>query len=889
MYENDEYEVQKNSHLLMVSMITVFSVLLLAMNFLLGWEKWMLPIIICIIPASLIMHTIRRPAENLRTNIYIIILLGQMFYYTVHLEKIYDVVGMFVVMLVIFTTTNYRWLIWVAYLIETFAMFFHIFQYGEEVGLNLTYVPIVRSLWAFAIPLIAAIVTDRIVVMRRQLEKKYEDQVQETEDANRSAGDFLANVSHEIRTPINAVIGLSGVCIDREDDADIRMDLNSIRDAGRRVAEQVSDILDFSEIDRKRLAINKEDYMMSSVLNDLVLELRPYLRPELELVIDVDPELPMMMRTDVQKLKKILWHLVMNGLKYTKQGGVYVHITTKKQDYGVNLFIEVSDTGVGMDSDELEKVFDRFYQSDSGRTRSTSGLGLGMSIVSGFVQSLGGFITVESKPKRGTTVRVSIPQVVVDNSLCMSVINPKELHIAGFLHFDKFPHPVVREYYNMTVRSIVQGLGVTMHRVDNGDDLRKLVDEVELTHLFVADTEYLSEKEYIDQLAEKMIVEVVASDRFRQPYNSRINVMRKPFYCFPVASALNMYWHVADDDEGRLFCPGVRALVVDDEPMNLTVAMGVFRGYGMIVETAEGGAESIEMVSKKDYDIVFMDHMMPGMDGVEAMKRIRAEVDRRKLELPIVALTANAVSSAKEMFMREGFDGFVSKPIEIIELERVLKKVLPKSAIRFEKNEPNEENKKPSSYSGEVTEFAPQTKDQQSGENKSSGSDPADLDVLKEYGIDPAIGLKYCQQDVDFYKQLMKQFIGESVIKKVGMKESLEKNDLKAYAIYVHAIKSTAKMIGSMELSLRAERQEADAKAGNRDAIDETKETLMELYEKTIEGIKSVCGDTDEAEAKQSSDQEADGDVLEFSPSDGETGSSGADEILEFVPEGGDE
>ncbi len=885
MYETNEAELTKNSHLLMIFMITVLSVILLVMNFFLDWEKWTLPLIICVIPTCFIMHTTRRPVESIRTNMYIVILLAQVFYYTVHLEKIYDTVGVFVVILVLLTTTSIRWLIWVTYLIQNMGMIMHIFQYREEVGLDLSQVAIVRTLWTFVIPLLAAIVCDRLVVMRRQMTDRYEKKLQESEEANKSAGDFLANVSHEIRTPINAVIGLSGVCMDREDDADIRMDLQSIRDAGKRVAEQVSDILDYSEIDRRRLAVNEEDYMMASVLNDLVHELRPYLRPELELVIDVDPELPSMMHTDVQKLKKILWHLVMNGLKYTKQGGVFVHITTKKQEYGVNLFIEVSDTGIGMDEDELEKVFDRFYQSDSSRTRSTSGLGLGMSIVAGFVHTLGGFITVESKPKRGTTVRVSIPQRVVDNTLCMSVINPKDLHIAGFLHFEKFPHPVVREYYNMTVRNIVRGLGVTMHRVDNGADLMKLAEEVELTHLFVGEQEYNSAKDFINKLAETVIVEVVAGDKFRQPANSRINVMRKPFYCFPVTSALNMYWNVSDDEEGRLFCPGVRALVVDDEPMNLTVAIGVFRGYGMIVETADGGQESVEMCEKNDYDIVFMDHMMPGMDGVEAMKRIRAEVDRKKKELPIVALTANAVSSAKEMFMREGFDGFVSKPIEIIELERVLRKVLPKSAIRFEKNIKQEDLPKPSSYLNDVTEFEPQSGDEVASETK---SDPTDLEKLKDYDIDPSTGLKYCQQDVDFYKQLMKQFVEESVTKKEGMSTSLEKKDWKSYAIYVHAIKSTAKMIGATELSGLAQRQEADAKADNGDAVMETREELMALYEKTIEGIKAVCDDVGGAKLASSA-QDDDSDVLEFSPSEEPEDKNGDDEILEFTPEGGDE
>ena len=156
------------------------------------------------------------------------------------------------------------------------------------------------------------------------------------------------------------------------------------------------------------------------------------MKPDVEVVIDVDPGVPSMMRTDVSKLKKIIWHLLMNGLKYTKQGGVYVRISTKPQDYGVNLFIEVEDTGVGIDSENLSRVFDRFYQTDSGRSRSSSGLGLGLSIVSGFVSALGGFLTVDSARGVGTTIHVSLPQEVVDGSECMSVINPKELKIGGF-------------------------------------------------------------------------------------------------------------------------------------------------------------------------------------------------------------------------------------------------------------------------------------------------------------------------------------------------------------------------------------------------------------------------------------------------------------------------
>ncbi|MBO4396744.1 MAG: response regulator [Eubacterium sp.] len=882
MNQIEETEEQKTSQLMLVIMAVAFSTILIVLNILMEWEMWTIPLLAAVVPATLVMHILRKPDIVQRTNIYTVILMVEMFYYTSQIEKIYDGCGVVIVMLVLFTTTQKRLLIWVSWLIGNLGLILHLIQAGSEDALSMTHSSIVRTVWCFVIVFIAALVTDRIVVVHRRSLERFERQIQISEEVNRSAGDFLANVSHEIRTPINAVIGLSGVCIERESDADIRIDLDSIRDAGKRVAEQVSDILDYSEIDRKRLAVNKEDYMISSVLNDIVLELRPYLTTDLELVIDVAPEVPSMMNTDVTKLKKILWHLIMNGLKYTKQGGVYVRITTRPKPYGVNLFIEVEDTGVGMDDLTMEKIFDRFYQSDSGRTRSSSGLGLGMSIVAGFVHTLGGFITIDSKREKGTVVHVSLPQVVVDNTECMSVKNPKELRVAGFLHFEKFPHPQVREYYNSTVRNIVRGLGVTLHRVENAEDLRKLVSETDFTHLFVGEEEYNTDPGLMEELSKKMIVEVVTGNRIRLPRGSRINIMKKPFYCFPVTSALNMYWNLGDEEEGRLYCPGVRALVVDDEPMNLTVALGVFRGYGMVVETAESGMESIEMCRENKYDIIFMDHMMPGMDGVEAMKRLRIECGRQNRVVPIVALTANAVSSAKEMFLREGFDGFVSKPIEILELERVLKHVLPKDSIRYEERKQS---------NSDVLEFSPRISENESYEKPIQDNVPdsaQDLSALEAYDIDIATGMRYCQDDQEFYKQLLTQFASESDKKKKGMKESLEKKAYADYSIYVHALKSTAKMIGAAELSERAKKLEEAAKAEDGSYIESSQDELLKLYEKTITGIRLVCeiGNPDNA-----SSDKPDDDAIEFEPvTESKTGGlseAGDDEVIEFAPKGG--
>ena len=395
------------------------------------------------------------------------------------------------------------------------------------------------------------------------------------------------------------------------------------------------------------------------------------------------------MNSDAAKIKKILRALISNGLKYTHEGGVYVRISCEEQEYGVNLSIEVTDTGIGMSEEELERVYERFYQADSGRARLGGGLGLGLSIVSGFVSLLGGFMIIKSKPDVGTTVHVSLPQTVVDASSCMSVNNPEKLCLGAFLHFEKFENPVVREYYNSMVLNIVNGLGIQMHRVDNTDNLKRLKESLHMTHLFVGEEEYCSDIELMENLAKEMIVVVVANGDFTLPAKSNARIMEKPFYCFPVTAVLNTDINTRVKEGGKLRLNGVRALVVDDEPMNLVVGKSIFKRYGMVVSTATSGPESIDICREKQFDIIFMDHMMGGMDGVEAMKKIRGDVLGLDNNVPVVALTANAMSSAKQMFLSEGFDGFVSKPIEIEELERVLKQVLPKSLLSFEFEDEN--------------------------------------------------------------------------------------------------------------------------------------------------------------------------------------------------------
>ena len=874
---NEQNDLFSSSHLMVLITFTVSTILLIGESILLGWEKFILPLIVLAVIVCWIIHFRKDGTAVFRMRIYALLMMCTAFFYGIHPTSTYDLAIVMAVLIVLFSTTGMKGLITLCqvtyYLTMTYNISVMIYNGESFDDLAVTRIAL-HLVLIFVMGLFARIIIERWT----QIISNSKVEIEQLTEATERLNDFLANVSHEIRTPVNAVIGLTSICIDKSQNREIYGDLIAVREAGRRVADQISDILDYSELDRKKAVNNSEDYMLSSVLHDLVTEIRVMKPADVELIIDVDPAIPAVMNTDVSKLKKILRSLIGNGLKYTKKGGVYVRIVCEKHDYGVNLCIEVTDTGIGMSEYELEKVYDSFYQADSGRARMGGGLGLGLAIVSGFVSLLGGFMTISSKPEKGTTVHVSLPMKVIDPTTCMSVAHPDELIIGAYLHFEKYPDPQVREYYNSMVLNIVKGLGVQMHRVNNPEDLKLLHDTIHMTHLFVAEEEYASNVELIEEYAKDMIVVVVANGDFKPAPGSNARVMEKPFYCFPVVSVLNSSVHDKQTAGFRMVCKGVKTLVVDDEPMNLVVGKSIFRNYGMEVTTVLSGQESIDICREMTFDIVFMDHMMGGMDGVEAMKRIRSDVAGKNGETPIVALTANAMSSAKQMFLSEGFDGFVSKPIETDELERVMRQVLPKSMVTYE----------------EIDDLSEPEPDFEELRKESSPKMTA-LSLrehLKPYSVDTDAGMKYCLNDFEFYKSLLVQFAAEAVDKIPLINRYYESADFKNYEILVHALKSTSKMIGAGVLSDKAKQLELAAKEKKEEFIKENHYPMMGEYGALYKGLSTILAEeireTKEAKKEEEAPKEEpkDEEILEFSaeePSSEKT--EDTEEILEFIPD----
>ena len=284
-----------------------------------------------------------------------------------------------------------------------------------------------------------------------------------------------------------------------------------------------------------------------------------------------------------------------------------------------------------------------------------------------------------------------------------------------------------------------------------------------------------------------------------------------------------------------MVCPGVRVLVVDDEPMNLMVAEGIFGEYRMEVTTAGGGREALRICEEEDFDIIFLDHMMPEMDGIETIKELRKlPVKEGGTDALIVALTANAVSGAREMFFREGFDEFVSKPIETMELERVLRKILPKTRVEFI----GEDEEEPEA-SAEAAEASPESRA---------------FTALGAEGIDVEAGVRYCANDKAFYMELVRKFAADEEGKRADIEESFAKEDWETYRIRVHALKSTSKMIGATALSEFAAGLEDAAKKGDAAYIKARGEELSVKYKELRRIILTAIGETESGEMESAGD-----------------------------------
>ncbi len=832
-----EQEKQRATHLIILLCYTIFTIVLTGESFLLGWDTEAVILLLLGLIASWAIHIAGKIPESIRLWLYYVLTMLAYFFYGIHETSIYDLAPVMIVVIIIYSATEMNSIISLCVATYYLTMGYDfIFVLGGSVDLST--LTITRILLHLMLVYMAGYLA-KTVIRRRNIERKYtEHKIAELEETNRRTEDFLTNVSHELRTPINAVTGITAVMLKNEENADKRKSIIAVQNAGNRLFHQIEDILDYTEIDTGRIKVSEDAYMISSIVNDIITEEQIWKRENVpEMIFDIDAGIPAVLLGDGRKIKKILKHLVDNAVKFTPKGGIYIRIYARPKSYGINLCMKVSDTGIGISEENIKKITEKFYQSSGGRNRRAGGLGLGLPIVYGMVSALEGFIQIDSSVGKGTTVSVSIPQKISDDSSGMVVENREAVCPACFLRPEKYEVPEVRDYYNEMISHLVHELNINLHKVSNLDELKRLVSMYELTHLFIGEEEYEENKEYFEMLSRNMKVVVIADCSFVLPLDSRVQLIHKPFNSLIVVNILNAkeQEEAGMHHEKRMICPGVKVLVVDDEPMNLMVAEEIFAEYQMNVTTAASGQKALSICEGENFDLIFLDHMMPEMDGVETLKLLRKMHKDSERVFTVIAFTANAVSGAREMFRQEGFDEFVSKPIENLELERVLKKVLPKSSIAFV----DENSLKKAAGADEKVVGKEETAGEQiSGEFSWNEQ----LDCLETAGFDTQSALRYCQGDMKFYVELLKSFAQDAAQKETDIKRFYEQNDFSNYRILVHALKSTARMVGADSLSENARCAEEAAKNHDAAYIREHQEELLTQYHRTVQCICEAIG-----------------------------------------------
>ena len=487
--------------------------------------------------------------------------------------------------------------------------------------------------------------------------------------ANRAKSDFLAKMSHEIRTPISAVLGMTDLALRDFPRQSVVKFLENIKVAGHQLISIINDILDFSKVEAGVVQLVEEKYSIHSMINDIVtmIHVRIGEKP-LDFIVDDDPNLPDETIGDMIRIKQVIINLLNNAVKFTDEGHIIFSISSEPcEDEGrFKLIVSVTDTGIGIRDEDINALFESFSQVDTRRNRNIEGTGLGLAIAKNLVELMGGEVFVESKYNKGSCFSFYIIQKAGNNKYVYRLPDDENRKVALY----KFNDLKARMLENK-----IRKLGAECDIIHDCENISRY------THVFF-DSNNLDDMLERPSPGTKLIAvsRGITGDKKVPPDIEFV-------YMPPtIMSLLSLLSSIKDKQsevninggEQAVQLHNTRLLVVDDIDINLIIAEEMLIAYGSEVDTANSGAAAIEMIKKNHYDMVFMDHMMPGLDGLDTTKAIRALPDEKYKTLPIIALTANVVGDAREKLLKGGMNDFLSKPLDSAEIKRVLSEWLPR-------------------------------------------------------------------------------------------------------------------------------------------------------------------------------------------------------------------
>ncbi|MCR5785877.1 MAG: response regulator [Eubacterium sp.] len=674
----NEYERETISHIAYLAVLTLLGLLLMIVSYISGWQSYSIPLTIVLLIFCWIAHLFNIGDQSQRLIFYTIGTGIMLFFYGSHPMALTDVPIVICLIVISLSAKNDMKLAYFAIIPYPLLIIYHIFT--GYIGFDTEQVVISRLFLGIVAIIASAILANSIFLNRINSEKEYMELKGELDNAMSNTEAFLANVSHELRTPINAINGISEIMLSNPLPDDLKQDAESIHYAGKRIYNQISNILDFSEVTTGNINVVPHEYEITSVVNDAYENIvwGDYGK-NLEIILDIQPDIPITLFGDDLKIKKIISELLDNAIKFTTSGGVYLYVSKRDEKYGINLNVDVKDTGVGMSRKEIEAIYKGYYKKDTSADRTNGGMGIGLNIVHALTSSMDGFMSIVSNVGEGTHVHVSVPQRIRNRQPSIYIQETDKYNIGCYFNSDKYSRKEVAEYYREFIKHVKYGLNLKMASASSLIEFKEIIKYNALTHVFISEWEYEMDRRYFDELSKTTKIYIfVARGKSNSYKNENIIMIQKPVFIINALAILHEDFSGFDGRFANHSLPDysrLKVLVVDDDSMNIMVAKGLLSMYGIDAFSASSGRMAIDKCMVENYDLIFMDHMMPGMDGVEAMKKIRKIRNGIYNDVPIIALSANAGSGARNMFAQQGFDDFIAKPIETSAMTRVLKKI----------------------------------------------------------------------------------------------------------------------------------------------------------------------------------------------------------------------